>query len=113
MLDDLDDEGIGAMVEDGITPMEEEYDDMIVEEHPEGDDEEAVDKCLNMVLRMGAGTDDERWGRVIKHAKGIGGEPVGHAHTNPFFDTREYEVEFTNGTIERYADWWSCECVLR
>jgi hypothetical protein len=40
---------------------------------------------------------------VIKRAKGIGGEAVGHAHANPFFDTREYEVEFTDGTIERYA----------
>jgi hypothetical protein len=37
---------------------------------------------------------------VIKCTKGIGGEPVSRAHTNPFFDTREYEVEFTNGTIE-------------
>jgi hypothetical protein len=37
---------------------------------------------------------------VIKRAKGIGGEAVGHAHANPFFDMREYEVEFTNGTIE-------------
>jgi hypothetical protein len=37
---------------------------------------------------------------VLKRAKGIGGEPVSSAHTNPFFDTREYEVEFTDGTIE-------------
>jgi hypothetical protein len=37
---------------------------------------------------------------VIKCAKGIGGEAVGCAHANPFFDTREYEVEFTDGTIE-------------
>jgi hypothetical protein len=100
MLEDLDNVGIGAMVEDGITPTEEGYDGMIGEEHPEADDEEAVDKYLNMELRMGSGTDDERWGQVIKCAKGTGGEPVSHAHTNPFFDTREYEVEFTNGTIE-------------
>jgi hypothetical protein len=80
--------------------MEEEYDDMIVEEHPEANDEEAVDRFLNMELTMGAGMDDKRWGQVIKHAKGIGGEPVGHAHANPFFDMREYEVEFTNRTIE-------------
>jgi hypothetical protein len=33
-----------------------------VEEHPEADDEEAVDRYFNMELRMGAGTDDERWG---------------------------------------------------
>jgi hypothetical protein len=84
MLEDLDDEGIGAMMENGITPTEEEYDDMIVEEHPKGDDKELVDKYLKMELRMGAGTDDERWARVIKRAKGIGGEPVSHAHTNPF-----------------------------
>jgi hypothetical protein len=62
MLEDLDDEGIGAMMENGITPTEEEYDDMIVEERPKADDEETVDKYLNMELRMGAGTDDERWG---------------------------------------------------
>jgi hypothetical protein len=34
MLEDLDDKGIGTMMEDGITPTEEEYDGMIVEEHP-------------------------------------------------------------------------------
>jgi hypothetical protein len=99
MLEDLDDKGIGTMMEHRITPMEEEYDDMIVEECPEVNDEEALDKYLNMELRMGARTYDERWGWVIKCAKGIGGEPVGGAHANPFFDTREYEVEFTDGTI--------------
>ncbi len=26
-----------------------------------------------------------------------------NAHANPFFDMREYEVEFTNRTIEWYA----------
>jgi hypothetical protein len=62
MLEDLDDEGIGTMMEDGITPTEEEYDGMIVEEHPEADDKEALDKYLNMELRMGARTDNERWG---------------------------------------------------
>jgi hypothetical protein len=59
MLEDLDDEGIGVVMEDGITLTEEEYDGMIVEEHPEADDEEALDNYLNMELRMGAGTDDE------------------------------------------------------
>jgi hypothetical protein len=62
MLEDLDDDGTGAMVEDGITPMEAEYDGMIVEEHPEANDKEGVDRYLNIELRMGAGADDERWG---------------------------------------------------
>jgi hypothetical protein len=56
MLEDLDNERIVAMVEDRITLTEEEYDDMIIEEHPEANDEEAVDKYLNMELRA----DDER-----------------------------------------------------
>ena len=62
ILEDLDDDGIGAMAEDGITLMEEEYDDMIVEEHPEANDEEVVDRYLNMELTMGAGMHDKRWG---------------------------------------------------
>jgi hypothetical protein len=52
MLEDLDDKGIGRMVEDGVTLTEEENDDMIVEEHPKPNDEEALDKYLNMELRM-------------------------------------------------------------
>jgi hypothetical protein len=36
-------------------------------------------------------------------SKGTGGEPVSCAHANPFFDTRKYEVEFIDGTIEQYA----------
>jgi hypothetical protein len=32
--------------------------------------------------------------------KRYGGEAVGRAHANPFFDTREYEVKFTDETIE-------------
>ena len=97
----IDDDGVGAMAE-GVTPTEEEYGDMLVEERPDEDDE-AIDKYLNMELTLGVGTDDERRGRVVKRSKGIGGEPIGRANANPFFDTREYEVEFTDGTTEKYA----------
>ncbi len=34
-------------------------------QHPE-EDNEAIDKYLNMELTPGVGTDDERWGRVVK-----------------------------------------------
>jgi hypothetical protein len=63
--DIVDDNGIGAIGEKGITPTGEEYGDMLVKEHPEEDDE-AIDKYLNMELTLGVGTDDERWGRVVK-----------------------------------------------
>ncbi len=39
---------------------------------------------------------------MIKHAKGTSGKPIGRAHSNPFFDTREYIVEFTDGSTENY-----------
>jgi hypothetical protein len=38
MLEDLDDEGIGVVMEDGITQTEEEHDGMIIEECPKADD---------------------------------------------------------------------------
>jgi hypothetical protein len=63
--DIVDDNGIGAIGEKGITPMGEEYGDMLVEEHPE-EDNEAINKYLNMELTLGVGTDDKRWGRVVK-----------------------------------------------
>jgi hypothetical protein len=86
-----------------VTPTVEEYDDMVFEERPEDDDEEAIDKYLNMELILGAGTDDQRRGRVVKRARGIDGEYIGRSHSNPLFDTRQYEVEFTDGTTEKYA----------
>jgi hypothetical protein len=30
------------------------------------------------------------------------GEAIGRAHANPLFDTRVYDVEFTDGAVERY-----------
>jgi hypothetical protein len=65
--DIVDDNGIGAIGEKGIMPTDEEYGDMLVEERPEEDDE-AIDKYLNMELTLGVGTDDERWGRVVKRS---------------------------------------------
>jgi hypothetical protein len=84
------------------TPSAEDYGDMLVKDRPEEDDEEAVDKYLNVKLVMSAGTNDERFGRVLKRVRGLDGEPIGRAHANPLFDTREYEIEFTDGTREKY-----------
>jgi hypothetical protein len=33
----------------------------------------------------------------------MGREPIGCAHSNPFIHTREYDVEFMDGTTEKYA----------
>jgi hypothetical protein len=40
-------------------PMDEEYGDMLADEHS-NEDEEAMDGYLNMEITIGVGTDDER-----------------------------------------------------
>jgi hypothetical protein len=42
-------------------------------------------------------------GRVARHKLASDGTPLGIADRNPILDTREYEVEFTDGTTETYA----------
>jgi hypothetical protein len=69
---------------------------MLIDDRPEEDDEEAMDKYLNVELVMNAGTNDEQFGHVLKRAWELNGEPIGHAHANPLFDTHEYEIEFTS-----------------
>ena len=46
---------------------------------------------------------NERQGRVTKRSRGLGGEVVGLAQANPFFDTREYDIEFTDGSVDKYT----------
>jgi hypothetical protein len=103
-LEDIDDDNLfGSMAYNnllgigGVTPTVEEYGDMVFEERPEDDDEEAIDKYLNMELILGAGTDDQRRGRVVKRARGIDGEYIGHSHSNPLFDTRQWGNQHLNG----------------
>jgi hypothetical protein len=91
-----------APSDEDMTPTSEDYGDMHTDERPEDDDEEAVDKYLNVELLMNVGTNDERHGRVVKRSWGLDSEPIGRAHANPLFDTREYEIEFTDGTHEKY-----------
>ena len=62
----------------------------------------AVDKYINMELIFDVGTDGERCGVVKKRSRGLDGRPIGRAHTNPMFDSREYEVEFGDGSIRRW-----------
>ena len=56
-----------------------------------------MDKYLNVELILDVGSANERRGRVAKRSWGLDGEAVGRAHANPFFDTREYTIEFTDG----------------
>jgi hypothetical protein len=72
------------------------------DKRPKDDDEEAGDKHLNVKLVMNMGTNDERCGRVVKRSRGLDSKPIGRSHANSLFYTREYEIEFTDGTHEKY-----------
>ena len=51
-----------ARADEDQMPSHEDYGDMHVDERPEDDDEEAMDKYLNVELIMNVGTNDERRG---------------------------------------------------
>ena len=97
-FDDYDTSGVTT------TPADDEYGDMLAPDALEADDmsDEIMDKDLNTELIFDMGSGAERRGRVIKRAKGVTGQPIGRSHTNPLFDTREYVVEFTDGSTENY-----------
>ena len=74
---------------------------MHTDDRPNDDNEEAVDNYLNVELIMNMGTNDERWGHVVKRSWGLDSEPIGRTHANPLVDTQEYEIEFNDGTHKK------------
>ena len=72
-LDDVNDdhENPGVVSDQGITPTDDDYGDMITGERAEADDEEAVDKYLNVDLILDVGLANERRGSVTKRLRGL------------------------------------------
>ena len=70
---------------------------------PEQDDytEDTFDGYLKMEIGLPRGDDDElHHAKVKRRAVDEDGRPVGKSNKNPLLDTRQYEVEFHDGTIE-------------
>ena len=105
-IQDEPDDGSGVI-------RESDYGNMHLPETPEADDldDSIMDKYLNAELIFDVDTGKERKGRVVKRAKGTSGEPIGRAHANPLFDTREYMVEFTDGSTKNYFANVITECM--
>ena len=82
--------------------MDEEYDVMIIEGRTNEEDE-VIYKYLNVNLIFDISTNNERCGTIVKRYRGLDGREIGFSHTNPFFDTREYDIEFTYGMWDKYA----------
>ena len=101
--DTEDDNHLGICYEHDLnTPTAAEYDDMHTDDRPDDNDEEAIDKYINVEQIMDIGTNDEHHGHVVKRSWGLDSEPIGRLHANPLFDTWEYKVEFTDGSWEKY-----------
>jgi hypothetical protein len=83
-------------------PADVEYGDMIHEPRPDVDDIDTYDRYLNAEVVINRDGEPLR-ARVVKRAKSESGAPIGHSHTNPLFDTREYDCIFDDGTMERYT----------
>ena len=85
-------------------PGDDDGDIELVEEHAmEADDydPDAFDAYLGARLLLPR--DGERVpARVTKRMKGNDGRPIGTAHQQPLMDTRQYEVEFDDGSTEEY-----------
>ena len=86
----------------GQAPSDLEYGDMLVEDKPEADDHPEYDKYIGLQLSLDWGGEPVH-GTVKKQVRNLEGQPVGRAHRNPVFDTREYDVEMMDGTVERYS----------
>ena len=60
-----------------------------------------IDNYLNINIFFDFGTNDEHHITVVKSSWVLDGWSIFRLHTNPFFDTREYEIEFTYGTRDK------------
>ena len=86
----------------GVTPTYEEYDDMIVKGGP-NDEDEVIDNYFKVNLIFDVGTNNKRCGTMVDCSQGLGGIEIVCLYTNPFFETREYEIDFTDGRWDNYT----------
>ena len=97
------------------TPEHVEYEEMSPEElgylmdpeerKPLPEQAEADDPDLNMYLLAKVMLPKDSAfanGRVLRRARDPDGQLIGHSHENPALDTSVYEVQFEDGSIERY-----------
>ena len=84
-----------------LTPTDEEYGDMILEDKPDVD-EDAFDKYLGAELAIDRGG-EQIHAKVAKRARADDGTPIGTRHNNPLLDTRVYECVTDEGEFERHT----------
>lgn len=62
------------------------------------------DNYINIEIALPTEThNDPQLGKVTKRRKGMDGKPLGIPHDNPLLDTRQYDVEFQDGSIRAFT----------
>ena len=75
---------------------------MITNDQPEADYDYALYEYLNAELILNIGSNNGQRGSVYKHWQGLHDTHIKHMHTNPFFDTIKYGIEFTGASFEKF-----------
>ena len=57
-----------------------------------------------MNLIFDVGTNNDRCGTLVNRSQGLDGRSIDLLHTNSLFDTREYDIYFTDGTQYKYDE---------
>jgi hypothetical protein len=109
--DQLNDEGVAAGLGGELPPNGDDYfdddDNDVIEEEsvrPEQDDytHEAFDGYLTASVMLPRGREVLK-AQVVARKRDVNGNPIGRANSNPFLDTRVYEVELEDGEREYYS----------
>ena len=114
-LEEYDDEVRGRLRDEGFECRHEhenafyidDEDDELESEEPNAVPEieeytpEGYDEYIGAQLLIPKG-DGRVQGTIVKRSKGNDGNPIGRRHENPFLDTRQYEIELSDGTTEEY-----------
>jgi hypothetical protein len=81
------------------TPTDEDYGDtMLPDSRPEDDDIDSYDKYIGAEIII----DGDKRATVKRRMTDFDGRPLGTANRNPMLDTRQYEIEYDDGTTDAY-----------
>jgi len=94
---------VAPFSQDSIALLQELTDGEVGYHMPEMDDftPDSYDEYLTAQILLPVGGEMAK-GQVTKHRRDHNGRPIGVRHSNPILDTREYEVQFPDGSTQSY-----------
>ena len=103
-IDEIDDEDEVAHGDGSNNTSGVDYSSMRPEERPEQDDmdDNAYDKYIGAEVMMDVPGKGSRRATVKRRVKNDDGKSPGTHHRNPLMYTREYDIEYDDGTHDRY-----------